>query len=207
MSPPAILIVTGASGAGKTTAVRALEAQALPGVACYYFDSIGVPSLAEMQQRHGGPEAWQAAATEEWIGRLGAVTASEVVVLDGQVRPSVVRRALRRVPALRAQIVLLDCAPAERARRLAGPRGQAELATPQMDAWAAYLRGQADALELPVLDTTAEAIADVAAALAREVERLRRPDAPAARLADRATPGALAAEARPSPPSSDHGSP
>lgn len=32
MSPPAILVVTGASGAGKTAAVRALEAHAVAGV-------------------------------------------------------------------------------------------------------------------------------------------------------------------------------
>ncbi len=39
---PLIVVVTGASGVGKTTLVHALEAQNVPGVRCYYFDSIGV---------------------------------------------------------------------------------------------------------------------------------------------------------------------
>jgi hypothetical protein len=33
-------------------------------------------------------------------------------------------------------------------------RGQPELANPQMDCWAAYLRGQADALSLSIIDTS-----------------------------------------------------
>ena len=48
----------------------------------------------------------------------------------------------------------MDCDYAERNARLRGPRGQPELATAQMDGWAAYLRGQADALGLPVIDTS-----------------------------------------------------
>src|SRR5262245_34469603 len=44
MSTPGILVVTGASGSGKTATVRALEARALPGVRCYYFDAVGVPA-------------------------------------------------------------------------------------------------------------------------------------------------------------------
>src|SRR6266487_2812342 len=41
---PALLFVIGASGAGKTAAVQALDARALPGVQCHYLDSIDVPS-------------------------------------------------------------------------------------------------------------------------------------------------------------------
>ncbi|WP_460204350.1 hypothetical protein [Scytonema sp. NUACC21] len=44
-SQPALLVVTGASGAGKTTVVREVEALGLFGVSCYYFNSISVPSL------------------------------------------------------------------------------------------------------------------------------------------------------------------
>jgi hypothetical protein len=173
MPSPAILVVTGASGAGKTTAVREIEARAVPGVRCFYFDTIGVPAPADMVREYGTGEAWQAAMTGRWIARL-VVGDAEVAVLDGQVRPSVVRAAVARAPAPVAfDIVLLDCVPAERLRRLSGPRGQPDLATPQMDAWAAYLRGQADALGLPVLDTSALTVAGVADALLGHVERLR----------------------------------
>src|SRR5207249_12226226 len=62
MSTPGILVVTGAFGSGKTATVRALEARALPGVRCYYFDAVGVPSAAD--RRSGGPEGWQAVTTK-----------------------------------------------------------------------------------------------------------------------------------------------
>lgn len=42
-----------------------------------------------------------------------------------------------------------------------------------MSTWATYLRGQADALELPVVDTTGQSIEAVTRALVVEVERLR----------------------------------
>jgi len=37
-------------------------------------------------------------------------------------------------------------------------RGQPELANPRMDCWAAYLRGQADALSLSIIDTSNDSI-------------------------------------------------
>jgi hypothetical protein len=42
-----------------------------------------------------------------------------------------------------------------------------------MDAWAVYLRGQADALGLPVVDTTEKSVEGVADAIEREVVVLR----------------------------------
>lgn len=168
----AILVVTGASGAGKTASVESLAGRELPGVRCFHFDSIGVPDPAEMARAHGSGEGWQAAATEAWIARLAAEDA-EVAVLDGQTRHSYVHAALGRAGNPPARIVLLDCGPEERMRRLSGPRGQPELASPHMIAWAAYLRGQADALGDPVIDTTAITPEAVAMRLAEEISRLR----------------------------------
>src|SRR5262249_52444498 len=54
----------------------------------------------------------------------------------------------------RGEIVHVDCEPAVRRERLRLGRAQPELITPEMDMWAAYLRGQADALALPIVDTT-----------------------------------------------------
>lgn len=170
----AILVVTGASGSGKTAAVRALNARALPGVRCYYFDTIGVPSREEMERDFGGGENWQAVTTERWLARLVADPESaDVYVLDGQTRPSFVNRSARRVGVDIVQIVLLDCAYSVRHTRLTELRGQPELANSDMDRWAVYLRGQADALELPVIDTTSLEIDAVADALVVHVERLR----------------------------------
>ena len=50
---PALLFVVGASGAGKSAAVRALEARGMPGVRCYGFDSIGVPTREVLEREWG----------------------------------------------------------------------------------------------------------------------------------------------------------
>jgi hypothetical protein len=174
--------VTGASGAGKTAAVRALEARRLPGVRCYHFDSIGVPTAAVMDAEYGGGEQWQAAATTAWLRRLRSEPEEvRVAVLDGQTRPSVVL-ADGGGPGTSGgvHVALLDCAPEVRAARLCGPRGQPELATARMDAWAAYLRGQADALGLAVIDTTELTVEAVADRLAELVGRMTGAPEPAA---------------------------
>ena len=153
MTPPIILVVTGASGAGKTTLVRGLEARSLPGVSCHYFDSIGVPSPEVMKRDFGGGAGWQEATTRIWIERLSRGP-DRVAVLDGQTRPSAVRAAFRLAGIRTEAIVLIDCAAEERNRRLLVDREQPELASAEMNAWAAYLKGQADALDLPIIDTT-----------------------------------------------------
>jgi len=180
MNTPGILVVTGASGSGKTATVRALEARALSGVRCYYFDAVGVPSPE--RRGSGSPEGWQAVTTKEWISRLAAdPDGAQVYVLDGQTRPSFVRSAVEGIVGAHVRIVLLDCATGVRHARLVGPRGQPELSNSQMDCWAAYLRGQADALNLPVIDTTDLAIDAVVDALAVYVEQVRAERAAAER--------------------------
>ena len=153
--------------------MRALESRALPGVRCHYFDSIGVPPIEIMERDFGSGDGWQAAATAGWVERLALEESAEIAILDGQTRPSFIRAALARTAVRHTRIVLLDCDPRVRTARLAGPREQAELATPRMDAWAAYLRGQVDALELPVVDTTHKSIEAVADEIQGELEALR----------------------------------
>jgi len=169
---PAILVVTGVSGAGKTSVVRCLEDRAPAAVRCFYFDSIGVPSVELMRRDFGSPEAWQADATKRWIAHLMKETGSGTVsVLDAQVRPSLVRSALTAAQGFATRIVLLECDIPVRNARLV-TRGNPELATPRLDNWASYLRGQADALELAILDTTNMNVQAATDALAAEIEAL-----------------------------------
>jgi RNase adaptor protein for sRNA GlmZ degradation len=158
-----ILVVTGASGAGKTSAVRALEARGIEGVRCFYFDSIGVPSAEVMERVFGGGEQWQAHATAEWLARLDALSPDiRVAVLDGQTRPSFVFDAAKSAQSSDLHVVLLDCSAEARSERLRGPRRQPELANDRMTSWAAYLRGQADVRKLPVIETTTLTVDKVA---------------------------------------------
>src|SRR4051794_12067846 len=104
-----ILVVTGASGVGKTSAVRALEARTIPGVRCFYFDSLGVPPPQAMEREHGSAEGWQAWATRRWLDQLDRLDSSaRVAVLDGQTRPSFVAEAATGV-ARHVETILLDC--------------------------------------------------------------------------------------------------
>jgi hypothetical protein len=167
-----ILVVTGASGAGKTAAVRELDERAIPGVRCFYFDSIGVPTADVMERDYGGGEQWQASATADWLQRLGNLSDDvHVAVLDGQTRPSFVFGGEARAASRTVSVVLLDCSSEVRAARLHGPRRQPELANSRMDQWAAYLRGQADALDLAVIDTSLLTVSESADQLEAIVRR------------------------------------
>jgi hypothetical protein len=108
-----------------------------------------------MVAEYGSPEAWQHATTDRWIAHLAANSEqSRIAVLEGQIRPTEARAAFARFNVSRGHVLLIDCDHEPRDARLRGERNQADLATPRMAAWAAYLRGQADALELPIFDTT-----------------------------------------------------
>lgn len=170
---PAVLVVVGASGAGKSTLTRGLAALRLPGVVCYAFDTIGVPSAAEIAAQFGDGAAWQAWALDQWITRLARNDdGAALAVLDAQVRPHAALEALRQQNVTRRRVVLVDCGYHERNARLRGPRGQPELATPDMDCFAAYMRGQADALGLDILNTTGRDVAACIAELRRHAEEL-----------------------------------
>ena len=126
-----------------------------------------------MTREHGGPQEWQAAVTREWVDRLARANDERIMILEGQTRPSFIRDAIARHAIGAAGILLLDCDPAVRRQRLCSDRGQPELDTDEMSNWAAYLRGQADALGLLVVDTTSASLGHVADQICERARMVR----------------------------------
>lgn len=148
---PAILVLTGASGAGKTTLALKLNELEIPGVKGINCDRVRVESNESSDQ--------QSEILRYWISQLRqAETGIELAVLDTQIRPHRALEVLSQTGIQHAQIVLVDCDPAKRNERLHVDRDQPELASARMDCWAAYLRGQADALNLSIIDTSDDSI-------------------------------------------------
>jgi type II secretory pathway predicted ATPase ExeA len=147
---PAILVLTGASGAGKTTLTLKLKELAIPGVEGINCDRVKIEADSTDLQID---------ILRYWILQLSQQeTRIELAVLDTQIRPHRALEVLNQAGVVCAQIVLVDCDPLKRNQRLHMDRSQPELANPQMDCWAAYLRGQADALNLSIIDTSNDPI-------------------------------------------------
>jgi dephospho-CoA kinase len=166
MKKPAIVVLTGASGAGKTTLLLKLEQLAIDGVDCINCDrvKVDVPISADQSD-------YQAAILKHWLTEIDE-RHPEVAVLDTQIRPHKARQVLQQMGMKTAEIILVDCDPAKRNARLRGERGQPELATAQMDCWAAYLRGQADAIGLPIIDTSEDDVDRSLAELLSQVSKM-----------------------------------
>lgn len=149
---PALLCITGASGAGKTAALGAIreriEARLLPALA---FDSLGVPSTDEMQAAWDSPRGWQKAMTYHWVYTAKHVYRTHpLVVLEGSFDPQYAIAACS-AHRVRFAVVLLHADDAVLRERLAA-RGQPELATDEMASWASYLRESAQQLGGAVVD-------------------------------------------------------
>lgn len=158
-----VVFLVGASGVGKTAVTEVLATRSPWKGAVSHFDDIGVPLPEEMERRFGSGESWQEWATRQWVSDL-VERPGPYQLLEAQTRPSFINAALAPHRHVHPTIVLLDCRADVRASRLSRPpRHRPELVTPRMEQWAAYLRGQADALGLPVIDTSDRSLEEVAA--------------------------------------------
>ena len=159
-----VVFLIGASGVGKTAVASVLEGREPWLGNTFYSDSIGVPSPEEMERWPGGGEGWQKWATEQWVSKL-AERDVPFQLLEMQTRPSFILPALEPFPELNPAVVLLECSAAVRRFRLAELRQQPDLADSRMENWAIYLRGQADALGLPVIQTDTLTVDEVGSAV------------------------------------------
>ena len=149
-----ILILTGASGAGKTTIAKEFALR-FPRTLCFYFDSIGVPPETEMIAKYGSGQNWQKQMTVEWLKRLKVEAEKGFDILfEGQSRIEFILDAIQLTEVKNVSVVLVDCNDNERRARLVGARNQPELATDNMMNWAAYLRSEANQSNIQILDTS-----------------------------------------------------
>ncbi|MBX5240933.1 AAA family ATPase [Rhizobium sp. NLR22b] len=169
-----LVILTGASGAGKTTIAEAVGRRHGQEIEVFYKDSIGAPPMQEMVDQFGSVEEWQRAATFAWISRLSPLLAEgRSVLFEGQSRFSFLAEAAERAGIGSHSCLLIDCDDDTRARRLSIDRGQPELANPDMMNWAAFLRHEAATYGCEILDTSKLTVEQGIERVLRELRRQR----------------------------------
>jgi energy-coupling factor transporter ATP-binding protein EcfA2 len=169
MKKCALYFITGSSGSGKTTLLKGINKTIYPNLQIYYSDEFGVPSTEEMTINFGNPEQWQAHNIHQLIMKTDHLTEENLAVFDIQARPTVIFDEANRAGVYPIHITLIECSHEERRKRLIEFRTQPELDSLDMYAWASYLRGQADALKLEIIDTTNQSVEDSIKELAKSI--------------------------------------
>lgn len=151
------VILTGASGAGKTTIAQAIE-DSHPDIAVFQGDRIGLPSEEIMASygpidEPGGPI--QRGFALYWLGEMAPLLRlDKPVLLETQCRIAFLHEGLARHGIVNARILLIECSEAKRNSRLL-ERGHPELANEQMNNWSRFLHREAEAFGLEIFDTSA----------------------------------------------------
>lgn len=149
-----LILITGASGCGKTTFLQAL-AQQLPAqdVTVFHFDDVGVPNVQEMTEKYGSPEGWQKATSEAWIEKLSKITDKKIIILEGSFNPNFAVDRAQKLGFTNHKLLCLHADRAIRDKRLIELRKQPELATDDMENFAQFLKARTLALGGTVVDS------------------------------------------------------
>jgi len=168
-----LVVLTGASGGGKTTIALEVE-RTHPDCNVFRFDSVGVPSteaIATFGTGHQPGGAWQRAMTLQWFERLAPIVCNgRRVLFEGQMRIAFIREALELQSLPNAHVILVECEDATRDARLIHDRGQPELANDSMRGWSRYLHGEAVGVGIEILDTSKQTLAECVAHVARYLQ-------------------------------------
>jgi uridine kinase len=158
---PLIVVITGASGSGKTTVAKLLEQKfSKETTSLYYFDDIGIPSTTKMIEDHGSGEKWQQWATESWIERIHNIN-KEVIFLEGSFYPEF---AVNKIKDLLITKYLLICLYVERnvrEKRLIEERKQLELVTQDMENYAQDLNLRTINIGGIVINSTDKSLSEI----------------------------------------------
>ncbi len=151
-----LILITGASGSGKTTFLQAL-AQQIPAqdVAMFHFDDAGVPSTQEMIKQYGSPESWQKATTESWLKKISKIADKKTVILEDSFNPNFAVNYAKQVGLTNYKLICLYTDRSVRDKRLIELRKQPELATDDMENFAQFLKIQTLALGGTVINSDA----------------------------------------------------
>jgi deoxyadenosine/deoxycytidine kinase len=150
-----VYFITGASGVGKTTLVDGLMKKYRNKPWSFiHFDSIEIPSFAEMEREFGSPSVWQKIKTFEWIGKLVEEYNDENIFFEGQADLQFIRDGFAKLNFENYHIVLVDCSEEAMEYRLTLRRKQPELFTEDMKNWLQYLRRHAKESKTLILDSS-----------------------------------------------------
>ncbi len=157
------MVLTGASGAGKTTIASVIETLH-PEFTVFRFDTMGVPSaevMAAFGTGHQPGGAWQRAMTLRWVERITPfLKTGASVLLEGQMRIAFIQEALTTYEISNARVILVECDDETRTGRLTNDRQQPELANDSMSSWSRYLHQEALEAGCEIVDTGALPLAE-----------------------------------------------
>jgi GNAT superfamily N-acetyltransferase/dephospho-CoA kinase len=157
-----LILITGASGTGKTTILRELEHSfSNPEIAVYYFDDIGIPTFQEMVEKHGSPEKWQEWATHSWIEKLSKVSDKNIIFFEGSFNAEFAIEKIKELEIKNYQLICLYTQRQIREQRLI-ERGQKELVSQDMENFSLILRENTLKLGGIVIDTSDELPKEIA---------------------------------------------
>ena len=135
-----IILITGASGIGKTTIAKYLAEK----YQVFHFDDIGVPNVDEMISKYGSPEKWQEVATKAWIEKLRKLPGNGIIILEGSFNPEFASQYHK--------LICLYIDRSIREKRLIKYRNQPELINQNMENFACLLKEKTTILGGVIID-------------------------------------------------------